>query len=499
MVTFKQFSFCKWAVILIACLLPFAGYPFFTKNTGMPVTSKSDEALTLFIQGREAYEMGRSDDAVILMDKALQKDAGFAAAWLYKAYLSGSEQEWLNNMENANRFRQSVSEGEGILIDLEQARYAGDKDKCLGLASRLVEKYPADARVLIMLASEYHSRGEVNMVRDLAMDAIRSDPESPLGYRTLGASWVLDAPFDFGIAYKYMKGFADLRPGEASAHIALGDVYRANLDLQDAKNCFTKAINIDGESSIAYSKRGYVNTYLGYLDEAREDFATANALKGELPGYNGPNCTLLSYLNAGLPLTPDPGTSIVKAGNKKSIPISGNTDHCYFCCSFISMNYGFFVTPSMKGEEGLCLAREFCRESVPPDPHSMECNFEVVDIFRAIQSQDYEKARLKITHFGDRKLSEVPHRSNEIYNFLMGLVYNAEKKYNSALSSFKKSDTSNMCVKFNMALAYDNLGRFEEAEQLFSELSGCEFADASKTALVRISNSWLKSLAHSRE
>jgi predicted Zn-dependent protease len=92
-----------------------------------------------------------------------------------------------------------------------------------------------------------------------------------------------------------------------------------------------------------------------------------------------------------------------------------------------------------------------------------------------------------------------PASRNEAFNFLMGLLYSGKEQYARALSAFKKSDTSNSCVKYCMAIAYNQLGRIDEAEQLFTELAGCQKADGPKTAVVKLSDNWVKTVAAIRE
>ncbi len=97
----------------------------------IPVTSpaSSEEAITCFINGREAFEFGRFLDANLLFDKVILKDPQFALAYLYKAYITISDLEWKQNIDLAIQYRSFVSEGEKKLIDMETALLVRNGEK----------------------------------------------------------------------------------------------------------------------------------------------------------------------------------------------------------------------------------------------------------------------------------------------------------------------------------------------------------------------------------
>jgi tetratricopeptide (TPR) repeat protein len=455
------------------------------------------EAVQQFDQGREAFEMGRTGDAIIYFDKAVQNDAEFAIAWLYKALTAQTDAERKTSIDKAVLFRNNASEEERILIDIELTYADDNSEKRFLLAKQLVRLNPENARALLVLAGEYQQRGDIGKFRHLAHEAIRVEPLSPLGYRALAASWLMNESLDFEMAEAYMKKFVELRSMEASAHIAMGDVYRACLDLLEAKTAFSKAIEIEPNSVVALSKRGYVNTYLGLFDEARADFKRASALSGHTRDYAQPNANIFSFLFSGngKVATPEVVMTSNNQHKNKKLPMSGESDNCYFCCTFISMSHGLVVSPDVSLNTCNYLSYIFDKESRVPDETAVEANIAFIKGIRAVQQQDYEKARHIIDEYAHIVDPVMKPQKNEAHNFLLGLSFYGQGQYSKALAQFQKSDTGNIFVKYNIGLAYTKLGMHQEAAELLKEVADLNFANFRNSRMETMANFWLKSYA----
>jgi len=499
MITLKRNALVTMMTMFVLLTLPLVIFADGLGKSGLTVTSSSVEAVQLFEQGRDAYEMGRIDDANHLLAKALQKDEHFASAWLYKAYAAESEPEWKSNLEKALWNRTYASEGEKILIDIALTYPDNDVAERFKLAERLTELYPESARALLVLAGEHQMKGEFSKFRDLAHEAIRLDPDSPLGYRALAASLMFNEPADFSLAIKYISKFVELRPNEVSSHISLGDVLRANLDLTLAKEAYSNAIKIDPASAIALSKRGYVETYLGMFDEARSDFKRAYALASD--GKEKPNRQLVSYLFPGNGKIMGTEINIASQSHgvaKRKMPMAGDSDNCYFCCTFISMVNGLYISPDKSMSACRCLQRELTIESHAPESKVVEANIAFVDGIRAIQQKDLDKGRKKALEFAEISNPEVVPVKNEAYNFMMGMIHFAEGSYVKSVNCFNRSDVSNICVKYNLGLAYDKLGMFEDAEKMFTDITCGDYGALKKPCMISIAGKWLNTLAETR-
>lgn len=472
-------------------------------GSDIPCTSSSTEAVDLFLKGREAYDMGRIQDASAFFDRALLKDQQFALAWLYKAYISGSSGERDLYLQKAQDNRSKVSAGERILIDIASTLPDKNSEERLVLASQLVKLYPSGVRALMALANEYQLREDFVKFRDLAHIAIRLDPESPLGYRSLGSSFLFNPPVDFSLAIKYMEKFVELRPNEAYAHMALGDVYRAEMSLFKARDSYDRAAKLDPACTLALTKKGYMHSYLGMFENARDDFRKARDLAVEDLSLELPNRSLLSYLFPSAGIMPEEaflfGNPALASGSRGKSRMEGNTSQNHFCCTVISMSNGLYVAPFQSEKECRCLQKEFLQESIVPDSRAMDANFAFIAALRAIQQGDYELASQNIRKFSEESSPGKNSSRNEASNFLIGLMHLNQGHYGRAISSYLKSDVNNICVKYNLGVAYHLNGDMEQAEKMFAEVAETNSPAYSKSEIVKTANRWTKSMAVAME
>jgi len=296
------------------------------------------------------------------------------------------------------------------------------------------------------------------------------------------------------LAQKYIEKFVELRPNEAAAYLALGDVHRACMRFDQAIIAYSKAIVLDPSSDVAYSKRGYVNAYQGIFDDARKDWEMSLSLAKDNSKISWPNYNIRSYLcerNGNLPIVDE---KIHGRKNGNHLLEGAENDH-YFCCTVISMKHGLYVSPYQNLNECSALQREFTKESKAPDPAAIDANITFIKSINAIQEGDFklasqmaeEHARLTEPGLNPKKL--------EVYNYLMGLINLKQQHYSLAVSNFLSSDINNSCIKFGLGLAYDGLGEWEKAQAMFKEVSAYNFTTVSKPWVTKISNDWLNTYA----
>lgn len=469
----------SFLMILVAPILSVANYE---AKGEIPITCNSNDALQSFLNGREAFEMNRMDVALLHFNEAIIKEPSFVLAYLYKAYSSDNIAEKKINIDQALKFRNKTSEGERILLEMESIAPENKEGKNLQLATQLVKLYPNSGRALLIMAREYQAINDITKFRDLVRDAIQTEPTSPLGYRALAASYVLNKPIDLVLAEKYMKKFVELRPNEALAHLALGDVYRAQMRFFDAKEAYAKAIEINPKADVAYAKRGYMNSFMGILEEAESDFQAARDLKSKKSIQD-------NYLQSFL--FPDSENSTFqKVTDFAYDPNSPENEH-YFCCSIIAMSKGLYAPPVESLDETECLGQALLKETVAPDVSKMLSNFAFLSSIRAIEDGNFELATQKIDEFDHLTMGAKDPKSSPVYNYLTGLNHLKQKQYARAINHYQKSDLGNACVKFELGLAYDGVGNYEKARELFQEVTQCNFPSPRTPVMVKMAQKWI--------
>ena len=129
-----------------------------TNNKEMPITTSSDEALKLFLEGRENFELIEFNTAATLLDQAIAVDNDFALANLYRSYTGvGGTEQTLTYLKKAVELVGGVSEGEKYLILSFEAQVNREGAKVKEYYDKLLELYPSDKRVQFLMGNYYQN------------------------------------------------------------------------------------------------------------------------------------------------------------------------------------------------------------------------------------------------------------------------------------------------------------------------------------------------------
>src|SRR5688572_26065935 len=112
----------------------------------LPITTSSEDARKLYLQGRDLLEKLRGTDARRLFEQAVAKDPDFALAHVGLANTSGTTKEFIDATTRAGALATKVSEGERHLILALEAGLKGDPKGNLAHLTELVRLLPNDER-----------------------------------------------------------------------------------------------------------------------------------------------------------------------------------------------------------------------------------------------------------------------------------------------------------------------------------------------------------------
>ncbi len=167
------------------------------------------------------------------------------------------------------------------MIQINQAAMRGDTDEELALAKKLAQLYPECPRVRMELASIYMARNEVAPAREQYQRAIELNPAWVGGYLGLGTSLLYLEPKNFPKARLFIEKAVELAPDNPWSYIQLGDIFRAQQDLDQAMEAYQKAVKLDPEDPGAHRKVGHVYTLLGHYEAARASYAKQRQFTGD--------------------------------------------------------------------------------------------------------------------------------------------------------------------------------------------------------------------------
>ena len=245
----------------------------------IPITSSSEEARELYLQGRRLSENLRALDARPLLEEAVAKDPQFASAYLLLATTAPSPEEFFSNLEKAVANMANASEGERILIQVTQAGVDGRADEQLALLRELVEKYPGDARAHNALAGQLffalqeYDAGIAEYQRALEIDPGYSVAWNQMGYAARAAG-------RFDEAERAFRKYIEVLPSEPNPYDSYAEFLMKMGRFDESIAQYRKALEAD--STFTASDIGIANNQMlqGKGSEAR---ATMDALFAKAP------------------------------------------------------------------------------------------------------------------------------------------------------------------------------------------------------------------------
>jgi superkiller protein 3 len=221
---------------------------------GIPITTASEEARGLFWKGREALDNLREEEAASLLSRAVDKDPGFAFAYLLLSRAQETSAEERKYMGKAIELAGRASNGERLAILAAQAGQDRDRARELALYRQLIAAYPNDKWLHTQLGSTYMNRGEFKEAVPELTRAIEIDPRYALPYNQLGYAYrYLE---NFAAAEQAFKKYVELLPGEPNAHHSYGEFLLKVGRFDEAIAAFRKALDLDAHFYRAYIDMG---------------------------------------------------------------------------------------------------------------------------------------------------------------------------------------------------------------------------------------------------
>jgi tetratricopeptide (TPR) repeat protein len=238
----------------------------------IPVTTSSEEARELYLQGRDLVEKLRATDARKLFEAAAAKDKGFALAQLGLANSSQTAKEFFAAIGQAVALADKVSEPERLLILGTDAGGKGDVAKQKQLFTHLTELVPNDARAHNLLGTYYFGRQEYEAAvaeyrKSTAIDPGFSQPYNQLGYAQRFLGHYPEAELAF-------KKYVELIPGDPNPYDSYAELLMKMGRFDDSIQKYRQALAIDANFVASYVGIGNDQMFQGQGADARSTFAT---------------------------------------------------------------------------------------------------------------------------------------------------------------------------------------------------------------------------------
>ena len=453
----------------------------------VPVTTSSDEARDHFMDGLAASDMGRLVEAREHFALAIAADPNFALAHWGMALNPTSSEETAMNLKKANELAGGASEAESLMIVSLQKGFENDLEGQLALSEQLVELHPNSPRARLVLAQAQNNLGRYEDERATAMKAAELAPAFVPAYVQLGNSYLFSEPRDFAKAEEYMSKVVELAPDEQNSYDLLGDVYRAQGNLAEAFDSYTRAAELDPTNGSPLQQRGHVNSFLGNWEEARADYDAAIELsdpdvranfgtwRAYVSIYEGNPEAAVAELNE-LAATVDQ----MDIPAPRSAKINALND-----VAAIAAHTGMYDVAESALEQCRTLRMERADEVGTEEyRRNEEATMAYFDGLLAARKGEFGAAVAKAQEYMAIVEPDANPRKNEAAHEVMALTALLQDDYEGAVEHYLQTDPSDVYNKYHLAIAYKGAGEDEKAHELFKEVADFNFNEVGY-ALVR--------------
>jgi len=234
------------------------------------VTTRSMEAYSYYLAGKENLRKLYYDDARIAFEKAVALDPDFAMAYYALAVANFN----IENIEaadaaikRAKALSVKTSEKERLYIESDYAlRVEKNTEESDRILRQLTDKYPKEKEAFHSLGAGYWSRGVSDKAIVELNRALELDPSYGEAHNDLAFAYVKMG--DYSKALEHLKIYVSLSPGEANPLDSLAEAYFDMGRLDEAIANYKDALKIKSDLDNPYFCVGYIYALKAEFTEA---------------------------------------------------------------------------------------------------------------------------------------------------------------------------------------------------------------------------------------
>ncbi len=456
----------------------------------LPISTESDDARAHLEAGIAAADMGRGNEANDHFELAVEADPEFAQGYLRVANTAASTEEFTTNLQRAVELIDTVEPAEKLLIEITQKGFENDVEGQLQKANELVQLAPESPRAWLRLAGIQGGLNDAAGSRESYAKTIEIAPNFASAHMAAGNNYLFVEPKDFSKAEEHFQAAANIAPEEATPHDLLGDVHRAQGNLEAAYDDYTKAAERAPENGSGLQQRGHVNSFLHNFDEARADYTRAMELETARGNNNAPfYVQFRAYVNLHEG-NPDAAIAELRQhvdGADESgfegvtdIKINGLTN-----IAQIAMHSGAFDVARTALDERAVLMRQQATETGTEQfTRAQERGILYLDAMLAARSGDAESAQAKAAELTALVEMDANPRGMEPVHQILGITAHFQGNYEAAAEHLAQGAPGNVYMKYYRSIALGEAGMTDEANALMNDVAAWNFNGAG-FALIR--------------
>lgn len=209
-------------------------------------TTTSTEAYSEYLRGKEEYENFYFEKSIKSLERAIELDPSFAAAYyqLFLAYGSHEDaQKSIGALEKARSLVKRASVRDRLWIEnLYCQVISRDLEKSIITIKEIAEKFPKDKEAHSWLAGYYQGTARFTQALEEFNKILVLDPNSGPALNGLGYTYAYMG--DFEKAFDCLKKYASAYPGDANPIDTLAEVYFIMGDFDQAIANYKRVLDI---------------------------------------------------------------------------------------------------------------------------------------------------------------------------------------------------------------------------------------------------------------
>jgi tetratricopeptide (TPR) repeat protein len=481
----RNWNYSQIGLVILGCMM-YACTPQ-KPPTDIPITTASEEARQLFLQGRDKSENIEFAKAAVLYEQAIQKDPTFALAYLYRSTSGGGSAVALENRNKALALMGAVTPGEQLLIKYTAARAVQQTAQAKKYLDSLLLAFPLDKRVQLLAGVYYRTLGDLKTAvtyyeKALKLDSTYAPPYNLLGYDNMS----LGKP---EVAEKAFKTYMRLLPTFANPVDSYAEFLRLQGRYDESIMQYKKVLEMDPSFTGSISGIGDCYLLKGDGKQAREYYretiAKSPQINDKLTGYLSLTATYV--LEGNIP------EALKVLEERRELAIAQNQNAA--AVNTIATE-GYLLSAFGKPQDGLTKYNEaiaLAKTANMPEPTRENILFgsNAWLAYANTQAKNIPKAKEYLAAFSKDVIQRDNPGESDAVKLLQGYIAVMEGKYDDGIKELTGiPDDPN--ILYTLTLAYMKKGDKENAGKAIEKLRKWETVTLDNALNLRLAQALVK-------
>lgn len=237
----------------------------------IPITTSSEEARKLYLEGRDLAEKLRATDAKARFEKAVAKDPSFALGYLGLANTAGTAKEFFEAVNRAVALAEKASPSEQLLVCSLDAGAKGEPARQQDCLTKLIAAHPDDERAHNLMGAFHFGRQDYAAAIEEYKKATAINRGFSQPYNQLGYAYRFTGRYDE--AEQAFKTYIEVLPGDPNPLDSYAELLMKRGRFEESIRSYEKALAVDPNFVASYIGIGNNHVFLGQGEKARASYA----------------------------------------------------------------------------------------------------------------------------------------------------------------------------------------------------------------------------------